>query len=200
MGPGVSRSSHVLRVIETGQIDGISRQRYPASECGRIAPIAGDKLFAPDRTLSDHGQHSLAQAFESIAIISATDPRGRITYANERFTKISGYSSAELIGQSHSIINSGHHPSSFFKEMWRTIASGETWQGEIKNRAKDGSFYWVNTVIVPSRNMQGVIDGYVSVRIDITKEKLAEEGFLSNGEPRSITWLAASPRLAPTRG
>jgi diguanylate cyclase (GGDEF)-like protein/PAS domain S-box-containing protein len=138
-------------------------------------PIANERIFAADRTLSDHGQRSLSQAFDAVAIISATDMRGRITYVNERFLKISGYSEAELLGQSHRIVNSGHHPASFFKQMWTTITTGETWQGEIKNRAKDGSFYWVNTVIVPSRDARGRVDGFVSVRVDITKEKLAEE-------------------------
>ena len=141
-------------------------------------PIANERIFAADRTLSDHGQHSLSQAFDALAIISATDIRGRITYANEQFVKISGYSEEELLGQSHRVVNSGHHPASFFKEMWQTIVAGETWQGEIKNRAKDGSFYWVNTVIVPSRDARGRIDGYVSVRIDVTKEKQAEEALL----------------------
>jgi diguanylate cyclase (GGDEF)-like protein/PAS domain S-box-containing protein len=141
-------------------------------------PIANERIFAADRTFSDHGQRSLSQAFDALAIISATDIRGRITYANEQFVKISGYSEEELLGRSHRIVNSGHHPESFFKEMWQTIVSGATWQGEIKNRAKDGSYYWVNTVIVPSRDARGRIDGYVSVRIDITKEKLAEEALL----------------------
>jgi diguanylate cyclase (GGDEF)-like protein/PAS domain S-box-containing protein len=139
------------------------------------APISNERMFAADRTLSDHGQRSLVQAFDALAIISATDVRGRITFANEQFVKISGYSEAELLGQTHRIVNSGHHPAAFFKEMWQTITAGDTWQGKIKNRAKDGSFYWVNTVIVPSRDNRGRIDGYVSVRIDITKKKQAEE-------------------------
>jgi PAS domain S-box-containing protein len=101
--------------------------------------VANKRIFAADRTLSDHGQHSLSQACDALAIISATDIRGPITFANEQFVKISGYSEVELLGQSHRVVNSGHHPVSFFKEMWQTIVAGETWQGEIKNRAKDGS-------------------------------------------------------------
>jgi PAS domain S-box-containing protein len=164
----------VLRVIETWP-----SMEYPDNVIPHPSaaerPLANERIFAADRTLSEQGQHSLSQAFDALAIIGATDLGGRITYANAAFVEISGYSEAELLGQSHRIVNSGHHPAAFFKDMWQTIVAGETWQGEIKNRAKDGSLYWVNTVVVPSRDTRGRIDGYVSVRIDITKEKQAEE-------------------------
>ncbi|WP_169794040.1 PAS domain-containing sensor histidine kinase [Alicyclobacillus acidiphilus] len=114
-------------------------------------------------------------ALDEALIIAITDVRGTITFANQRFCEISKYSRSELIGQNHRIINSGYHPPSYFREMWRTIANGKIWRGELKNRAKDGTFYWMDTVIVPSLNEKGKPYQYVSFRNEITSRKLAEE-------------------------
>ena len=110
-------------------------------------------------------------AIDTSAIVSITDETGIITYANEGFCKISKYEVKELVGQKHSIVNSGCHPKSFFVEMWDTVKRGEIWQGEIKNKAKDGSFYWVSTTIKPFYNNNGKIQQYISVRYDITEKK-----------------------------
>ena len=113
------------------------------------------------------------QALNESVIVGVTDRSGRITYVNQRFCELSKYSAAELIGNTHAIVNSGYHPPEFFKQMWRTIGSGQRWRGEICNRAKDGTLYWVDTTIVPELGPSGRIAGYVSIRLDITERKRA---------------------------
>ncbi|MBV6657215.1 MAG: diguanylate cyclase [Devosiaceae bacterium] len=128
------------------------------------------KSIEPDWVWAD----AYRRAVESHSIVSITNRRGVIIYANDRFVEISGYSRDELVGADHSILNSGHHDAFFFKRLWQTIASGKNWTGEICNRAKDGSHYWVHTDIVPLSGTDETIDGYISVRRDITARKRTE--------------------------
>ena len=114
-------------------------------------------------------------AIDVNTIASITDRRGTILYANDMFCSVSKYSREELVGQNHRIINSGHHPKEYFAEMWRTIVSGKPWQGEVQNKAKDGSLYWVDSVIIPITNIHGKITRFLSLRQLITDRKEAEK-------------------------
>jgi len=110
-------------------------------------------------------------ALDQHLIVSITDVKGKIVYVNNKFSEISGYSKKELLGQNHRIVKSDEHPRELFVDMWRTIANGGIWQGEVKNKAKDGSFYWVHATIVPQLNDQGKPIQYIAMRTDITQLK-----------------------------
>ena len=115
------------------------------------------------------------EALDFHSIVAITDMRGKIVYVNDEFCKISQYSKEELLGQDHRIVNSGHHDHEFFSNMWLKIASGDIWTGDIKNKAKDGSYYWVQTSIIPFKNKKGKIFQYVAIRTDITEKVLLKE-------------------------
>lgn len=129
----------------------------------------------PDSAFQCEELAAYREALDKIAIVAMTDVRGRIVEVNDRFCSISGYSRAELLGSTHSLLNSGHHPRSFFDELWKTISTGKVWRGDICNRAKCGRIYWVDTTIAPLRATVGRLKGYVSIRFDITDRKTAEK-------------------------
>lgn len=123
-------------------------------------------------------------ALDRHVILAVTDRAGRIVHVNSMLCATTGYSEAELLGKSFRMVNSGHHPKEFFANMWRTVSRGEVWHGEICNRAKNGSLYWVDTTIVPLIGQRNRIEAYVSVRYEITKKKAAEAALLEEVERR----------------
>ncbi len=161
------------------------------------AGIIGFLLIATDNTARQQVEEERKKALRELndmkkalnehALVAITDPQGKITDVNDKFCTISQYSREELIGRDHRLINSGHHSKEYIRSLWTTIARGGVWHGELKNRAKDGSHYWVDTTIVPYLNDQGKPRQYLAIRADITERKLAEEKLQQTNVELEIT-------------
>ena len=178
----------------TGAVDPFEKEYY-RKDGSRVSVIVGVSLFSAadsscvcvvldishqkntERQLKAALQELSAfkTAIDACAIVATTDTQGTITAINDRFCEISEYHRDELLGQNHRILNSGHHPPEFFRTLWRTLAQGHLWRGEVCNRAKSGKLYWVDTSIMPMRDESDRITQYLAIRFDITERKQAEE-------------------------
>ncbi len=136
-------------------------------------------------------------AIDLIAIVAITDRRGVITHVNDEFCTISGYSREELIGKTHRMVNSGYHPSEFFRELWRTISVGLIWRGEVCNRRKNGTLYWVDASIMPLYDKKGRIESYIAIRMDITERKRIETE-LASASQKALQAAAAKSNFLAT--
>ncbi|MEO5341643.1 MAG: response regulator [Magnetococcus sp. MYC-9] len=172
---------------EQGEIEGV---------LGVYEDITGEKKARDDLKSITQELEFQKRALDEHAIVSATDARGNITYVNDRFVAISGYTRDELLGNNHRMVKSDEHSPAFYRDLWRTIARGSPWHGELKNLSKDGSFYWVRATMVPFLNEKGKPFKYISIRTDVTAMKALETGLMVAKEQAEGAARAKSDFLA----
>ncbi len=183
------KDGHWISVSDHGSVITTDADNKPLMICGTLTDIS--KYVKSEEQLNSNVRDNIdiRKALEDNSIEAITDSRGLITFVNDKFCEISKYSRQELIGQDHRIISSGRHSKEFIRDLWTTITSGNVWKGELNNRAKDGTYYWVDTTIVPFINDDGTIRQYVAIRKDITERKNTEDQISSLAFYDTLTTL-----------
>jgi PAS domain S-box-containing protein len=169
----------------------VSSRATEIQALGQALNVVSQRLFTQNNDLANQ-----KFALDQHAIVSITDLDGNITYANQRFCEVSGYAHSELLGQNHRLISSGLHTSAFFESLWSTIARGEVWNGDVRNRRKDGTYYWVSATILPLLGTDGLPQQYIGIRTDITANKALEHSLQEAKTTAEIATLAKSQFLA----
>jgi PAS domain S-box-containing protein len=186
-------------VVGAARLEGDGPQPKPAIEraflvlslAGTAVALRSYKDLERRSTADTRELADIKRALDHAAIVATTDVQGRITYVNEKFCEISEYSRDELLGRDHRIINSSYHSREFIQDLWRTIAGGSVWHGELRNKAKSGRFYWVDTTIVPFLDATGRPVQYIAIRADITARKAAEEQLVQQATLAQVGQMAA---------
>lgn len=181
---GTVSEEFAVEIIKAGADDYILKDRMSRLPLAIETALKNRKA---QKEISDY-----RYALDETAIVAITDQKGIILYANENFCKISKYNAAELIGKDHRIINSGYHPASYIKDLWVRVANGKIWRGEFRNRAKDGTLYWVDTTIIPFLGANGKPYQYLAIRIDITERKIMQEQLIER-EKQLDLFISHSP-------
>jgi two-component system sensor histidine kinase/response regulator len=174
----------------------LSRGQAIRDASGRVARMVGTHADTTRRVELEHHLAQFKRVLDEHAIVSITDIHGNISYANDKFCEIAGYTREELLGKNHRLLKSGAHPDSYYRELWATLSGGGTWTGEICNRAKDGQPYWVLATIAPIFGADGLPEQYIAIRADISRIKEAETALIQAKDAAEIASRSKSEFLA----